>query len=178
MRIIAGEYRSRRLETLPGLTTRPTPDRLRESLFSILQPRLPGCRFVDAYAGSGAVGLEALSRGATHVVLIENHRAAFAMLEQNVCALQAQQRVTLVRAKVAGTLAAHLPADIVFADPPYEERREYDTILMALAATPPSLALVQHDARRTLPEETGLLRRVRVLRQGDNCVSFYEAAAP
>ena len=76
MRIIAGEYRSRKLRTVPGLDVRPTPDRLRETLFNVLAPRIAGTIFLDAYAGSGAVGIEALSRGAKRVILIERKHAA------------------------------------------------------------------------------------------------------
>jgi 16S rRNA (guanine966-N2)-methyltransferase len=83
MRVIAGEFRSRRLKALPGLATRPTPDRLREALFNVLAPDLEGSTFLDAYAGSGAVGIEALSRGAARAIFIESHRPAARLMQSN-----------------------------------------------------------------------------------------------
>src|SRR4051812_34228767 len=87
MRVIGGEFRSRKLISIPGLTTRPTPDRLRESLFNILQPRIEGAVFLDAYAGTGAVGIEALSRGAAHAIFIERSREAMDAIRENLSAL-------------------------------------------------------------------------------------------
>src|SRR5204863_657757 len=87
MRVIAGEFRSRRLKTLPGLALRPTPDRLREALFNVLAPRIEGATFLDAYAGSGAVGIEALSRGASHAIFLEKHPAAVRVLRENLVSL-------------------------------------------------------------------------------------------
>lgn len=171
MRVIAGEYRSRRLKSPPGLETRPTPDRLRESLFSILAPIIAGSVFVDAYAGCGAVGIEALSRGARCAVFIERSRAAINVLRDNLRALGAESRAQVIHGTVLTYLAAH-PADIVFLDPPYELEAEYEPAL-ARAAAP--LVIAQHAARLTLPESCGSLRRYRVLRQGDNALSFYRS---
>ena len=92
MRIIAGEFRSRRLKSLPGVNTRPTPDRLRETLFDILQTRIAGATFLDAYAGTGAVGIEALSRGATHAWFLEKNRAALEVIRDNIAALGLERR--------------------------------------------------------------------------------------
>lgn len=175
MRIIAGEFRSRRLQTLPGLDTRPTPDRLRESLFSILHPRLPGCVFIDAYAGSGAVGLEALSRGARRVVLLEKSRPAAAVLKENIASLGVTQQVDFRLGDVLKLLPQCLPADIVFLDPPYEQTPAYERCLEALAKQPPGLVIVQHAARQKLPEAVDSLRQSRTMRQGDNMLTFYEA---
>src|SRR5579875_1097426 len=101
MRVIAGRFRSRKLKSVPGLAVRPTPDRLRESLFSILAPRLDGAIFLDAYAGSGAVGIEALSRGAKHAVFIERNGHALAVLRENLAALQIREEATVVRGRAA-----------------------------------------------------------------------------
>src|SRR6202022_924009 len=84
MRVIAGEFRSRKLKALPGLDTRPTPDRLRETLFNILAPCVAGVTFLDAYAGTGAVGIEARSRGAAHAIFVEKNRAAVEIIRENL----------------------------------------------------------------------------------------------
>ncbi|HUB32186.1 MAG TPA: RsmD family RNA methyltransferase, partial [Bryobacteraceae bacterium] len=113
MRIIAGEFRSRRLKSLPGAATRPTPDRLRETLFDILQLRIAGARFADAYAGTGAVGIEALSRGAAHVGFLERSRPALDLIRENLAALGLENRSTVLAGPVQLTLARQF-ADIVF----------------------------------------------------------------
>lgn len=175
MRVIGGEFRSRRLKTIPGPDTRPTPDRLRETLFDILRPRVAGARFVDAYAGTGAVGIEALSRGAAHVVFLEKSRQAIEVIRQNVLSLGLADRVTIVAGPVVQALPRY-PADIVFLDPPYEQESEYTAALEVLGESPPPLVVVQHSSRCELPESAGALRRRRVLKQGDNVLSFFAPA--
>lgn len=172
MRVIAGEFRSRRLKSIPGLATRPTPDRLRETLFNILALRIEGATFLDAYAGTGAVGIEALSRGARHVFFLERSRPALETIRENLAALQAGARTTVVPGMVLLTLPRHT-ADIVFLDPPYDAEREYPAALELLAETPPRLTVVQHTVRLALGEAYGKLRRSRVVKQGDNALSFY-----
>ena len=93
MRVIGGEFRSRRLRSLPGLETRPTPDRMRETLFNVLATRIADCTFMDIYAGTGAVGIEALSRGARRCVFIEKSRAAVEVIRENLATLGLQSRV-------------------------------------------------------------------------------------
>jgi 16S rRNA (guanine966-N2)-methyltransferase len=177
MRIIAGEFRSRRLKSLPGADTRPTPDRLRETLFDILQTRIEGATFLDGYAGTGAVGLEALSRGASHAWFLEKSRPAVEIIRQNIATLGVERRATVVTGSAALTIARHR-AEIVFLDPPYEHQREYTAVLETLAATPPGLVVVQHSVRLAIPEDQGSLHRTRLLRQGDNALSFYAPAEP
>jgi 16S rRNA (guanine966-N2)-methyltransferase len=172
MRVIAGEFRSRRLKSIPGGATRPTPDRLRETLFDILQTRIHGAIFLDGYAGTGAVGIEALSRGASHAFFLERNRAAIEAIRENLAALNIERRATVVTGPVLLTIARH-EANIVFLDPPYELEREYAGALEALAAKPPELTIVQHSIRLALPEEQGLLEKTRVVKQGDNALSFY-----
>jgi 16S rRNA (guanine(966)-N(2))-methyltransferase RsmD len=173
MRIIAGEFRSRKLKSVPGLDVRPTPDRMRESLFNILAPRLAGTVFVDAYAGSGAVGLEAFSRGAKRVILIEKKQGALEVIRENVATLGiGKESVSVVRGQ-ASLLLANFPADIVFLDPPYELEAEYPSCLNILADMPCEIAIAQHPSRLTLAEEYGRLRKTRVVKQGDNSLSFY-----
>lgn len=174
MRVIAGRFRSRRLKSVPGVSVRPTPDRLREALFSVLTPRLPGAIFLDAYAGSGAVGIEALSRGAKHAVLIERSAKALQVLRENLSTLGIDSEATIVRGSAA-VLLHNYPCDIAFLDPPYEQVGEYADSLNALAATPVELAIAQHPSRLVLEEQYGRFQKVRVLRQGDNSLSFYEA---
>jgi len=175
MRIIGGEYRSRRIQTIRGLEVRPTPDRLREALFNVLASRLEGCAFIDAYAGCGAVGIEALSRGARHVIFIEAKRAAADRIRKNLASLGISCGFE-IRNTRAARLLANLDADIVFLDPPYGSDEEYDAALEALAGNPSPLVIVQHDSRRQLADRYGPLGRTRALRQGDNSLSFYEPA--
>lgn len=172
MRVIGGEFRSRLLKSLPGLDVRPTPDRLREALFNVLAQRIAGAVFADLYAGTGAVGIEALSRGAARAVFVEQNRAAMAVIRHNLKSLGLEARADLRQGKAAA-LAPKLDADIVFLDPPYRLRREYETVLAALGGRPPELVIVQHDVHTPLAESYGALRRVRILRQGDNCLSFF-----
>jgi 16S rRNA (guanine(966)-N(2))-methyltransferase RsmD len=175
MRIIAGEFRSRRLKSIPGAATRPTPDRLRETLFDILGPSIAGATFLDAYAGTGAVGIEALSRGAAHAIFLERHRGALEAIRQNLASLGVERRVTVVAGPVLVTLPKY-SADIVFLDPPYDLEREYAAVLELLAENPPAIAVVQHSSRQALADVHGVLRRTRIIRQGDNALSFYAAA--
>ncbi|HLK64756.1 MAG TPA: 16S rRNA (guanine(966)-N(2))-methyltransferase RsmD [Bryobacteraceae bacterium] len=172
MRVIAGEFRSRRLKSVPGDATRPTPDRLRETLFDILGQRIEGATFLDAYAGTGAVGIEALSRGARHAFFLEKSRGAVETIRENLASLQLESRATVVAGPVLLTIERH-PAGIVFLDPPYTSEREYPAVLELLGSSPPELTLVQHSSRLQLPESAGGLRRTRVVKQGDNALSFY-----
>ncbi len=172
MRVIAGEFRSRRLKSIPGDGTRPTPDRLRETLFDILGPRIEGTTLLDAYAGTGAVGIEALSRGARHAFFLEKNRTAVETIRENLASLKVESRATVVVGPVLLTIARH-PASIVFLDPPYDLEREYAAALELIAANPPELTVVQHSIRQSLPAEHGSLRRTRVVKQGENALSFY-----
>ena len=168
MRVIAGEFRSRKLKTLPGLETRPTPDRLRESLFNILAPRIQDVTFVDAYAGTGAVGIEALSRGAARAIFIERSKAAAEVIRENLRALNLTDRSEVLEGRVLQYLP-HRRADIVFLDPPYDDRKEYETIGVASA----DLVIAQHSSHFKLP---GYPNRTltRTVKQGDNTLSFFE----
>lgn len=175
MRVIAGEFRSRRLLSLPGLETRPTPDRLRETLFSIIGPSIEGKVFVDAYAGTGSVGIEAVSRGAGQAILIESSRAAIELIRQNIAALKIEPRTRVVQAQAAACVGELSTADIVFADPPYTAVGEYDVFFEALRAAAPPLTIVQHPVRLVLENEYGGPRLTRMLKQGENALSFYKS---
>jgi 16S rRNA (guanine(966)-N(2))-methyltransferase RsmD len=176
MRVIAGELRSRRLKSIPGDATRPTPDRLRETLFNILAPRMAGATFLDAYAGTGAVGIEALSRGARHAFFLERNRRALEAIRENLASLGLEHRATVV-AGPALTTMGRTAADIVFLDPPYDLEREYAAALELLGEGPPALVVAQHSVRLAMAEAYGALQRTRTVKQGDNALSFFAVCA-
>lgn len=183
MRVIAGTYRSRPLVAPRGMQTRPTSDRLRETLFNILAPRMEGSRFVDLYAGTGAVGIEALSRGAEHVWFAEDAKAALAALRKNLAELKITQGFTLEDRGV-GALLQRLsraqPVNVVFLDPPYEAENEYTGTLnffgsergrSLLAAG--AMVIAEHTSKMKLAERYGALVKSRSLKQGDAALSFF-----
>jgi 16S rRNA (guanine(966)-N(2))-methyltransferase RsmD len=172
MRVIAGTFRSRRLESIPGDATRPTPDRVREALFNILQARIEGASFVDAYAGTGAVGIEALSRGAAHAWFLERDRRALDAIRKNLGSLGVERRATILAGKVLVTLD-RCPAGIVFLDPPYDMQDEYTGALQLLGEKPPVLTIAQHSVHLKLKDAYGALHRTRMVKHGDNALSFY-----
>ena len=183
MRVIAGIYRSRVLKAPDGLATRPTSDRLRETLFNVLAPCIQGAAILDLYAGSGAVGIEALSRGAERVVFVERAQAALAVLRGNLEKLGisagAQVRVSSAAAFLRGAKSGGF--GIVFLDPPYDAVDEYANTLDLLGgATAALLALdalviAEHRRKEKLKECYGSLVRKRLLEQGDAALSFYGA---
>jgi 16S rRNA (guanine(966)-N(2))-methyltransferase RsmD len=181
MRVIAGKYGSRRIATLRGAALRPTSDRLRETLFDILQTRIEGSFFVDGYAGTGAVGIEALSRGARAVVFLEKHRASVALIRRNLEALGVTAGAEILAGDVVanlGELAAQgEPADILFFDPPYRETQEYERVLEALAESPlvaaHTLLIFEREKKHALPAAHGSLTRVRTAVQGDAALDFF-----
>jgi 16S rRNA (guanine(966)-N(2))-methyltransferase RsmD len=175
MRIIAGTFKGRRLDApdWPGL--RPTSDRLRETLFNVLAPRIVGARFLDAYAGTGAVGIEALSRGASHVTFVERDPRAARLIEQNLARCGVQDRYAIIRAGFAGA-AQRLtdPFQILFLDPPYGAG-ELIAALGAAAAlvAGDALLIVEHATRDKAPDAVGGLSRRRELVQGDSALAFF-----
>jgi 16S rRNA (guanine966-N2)-methyltransferase len=175
MRVIGGEFRSRKIKAPTGDSVRPTPDRLREALFNILSHRIADAVFMDAYAGSGSVGIEALSRGAKKTIFIEKSRTAMRALLDNIATLGIRNRCE-VYPDSASTIITRFEADIVFLDPPYPREAEYVRCLEALGGQPRPLVVVQHASKFTgqLKEQYGSLRRVRLVSQGDNTLSFYE----
>jgi 16S rRNA (guanine(966)-N(2))-methyltransferase RsmD len=188
MRVIAGTFRSRQLSAPRGMRTRPTSDRLRETLFNILAPRIDGCRFVDLYAGTGAVGIEALSRGAEHVWFAENAEPALAALRQNLSALKISSGFTLEDRGVGATLQRlgklPKPVDLVFLDPPYEAENEYTGTLNFFGSVrgrtilaPHGLVIAEHCSKVKLAMHYGALEHTRLLKQGDAALSFFSVAA-
>jgi 16S rRNA (guanine966-N2)-methyltransferase len=172
MRIIGGEFRSRRLQSLPGTDVRPTSDKMRETLFNILGTSIDGVVFLDAFAGTGAVGIEALSRGARHAVFIEKDRNAANLIKTNIAALEIGARARVIQGSAALYLEK-IDADIVFIDPPYPKEREYQAAFDALESKSPELVIVQHSVRFALGDEQGPWRRTRIVKQGENALSFF-----
>jgi len=181
MRIIAGEYRGRVIKSPTGTRTRPTSDRLRETLFNVLAPRIDNANFMDLCAGSGAIGMEALSRGAAFVTFVDRSRRACALIEENLDLLDIDESRTEVLANSAENFVGrnHKRSwDIVFYDPPYET--DYSFVLYEFGASESRLLatdgvmIAEHHTKNTLPDVAGSLRRWRVLKQGETSLSFYE----
>ena len=194
MRVIAGKYRSRRLQALRGTALRPSSDRLRETLFNVLGPAIEGSLFLDLFAGSGAVGVEALSRGARGAIFVENHPAGAALISRNLASLGIPTAAQMASRKTfAGTAeilrmnamealerlargGAHV--DFVFADPPYANARACEDVLAFLGESDllarSGLLVAEHRRNRDLPAIAGHLERTRVLEQGDTALSFYK----
>ena len=183
MRVIAGHYRSRALSAPAGWDTRPTSDRLRETLFNVLAPRIEGAVFIDLYAGSGAVGIEAISRGAREVIFVEQAQPAIKAIRANLAALGIREGYVLEPRGVAESLkrltSAARAANILFLDPPYNRAAEYDLALGFLGGhcrpllAPGAAVVAEHSKSSNLGERYGELFRYRVLKQGDAALSFY-----
>jgi 16S rRNA (guanine966-N2)-methyltransferase len=173
VRIVAGEWGGRRIAAPPGRATRPTRDRVREAWMSAVAPHLPGARVLDLFAGSGALGLEALSRGARHAVFVEQAPAALRVLGENVAALGAAERVRIVRGD-AVRYASGLDAgdfDLAFADPPYGEGLAA-AVAEAFVRVPfAALLCIEHGAADRLPE----IADARARRYGDSWLTFLPA---
>jgi 16S rRNA (guanine(966)-N(2))-methyltransferase RsmD len=176
MRVIGGEFRSRAIKSLPGLDVRPTPDRLREALFNILAPRIEGVVFADLYAGTGAVGIEALSQGAARAIFIEQKYAAAKAIRENLRSLGIEGRADVRQGRVTAMIP-RLDAGIVFLDPPYPLENEYEAALSLLGEKLPPLVIAQHPPRLKLADRYGDLHRARLVKHGDNALSFYEPGA-
>lgn len=185
MRVIAGSHGGRRLRAPAGRAVRPTPDRVREALFSALGP-LDGLAVLDLYAGSGALGIEALSRGAARLVLVERSRAALTVLRDNLEALELAPRATVIAADVAQARAGvlrHGPYELILADPPYADAASgrVSAALSRLLAAPapmPGARLVLEHAKRDAPPTLEGWETGRTRRYGDTALSFYRWADP
>jgi 16S rRNA (guanine(966)-N(2))-methyltransferase RsmD len=194
LRVIAGQYRSRRLQTLRGTALRPSSDRLRETLFNILGTAVEGAVFVDLFAGSGAVGIEALSRGARGAIFVENHSAGATLIARNLASLGIPIAAKVASGKTfAGSAeilrmdamdalerldkgSAHI--DLVYLDPPYANTRAYQEILEFLGESEllrrGGSVIAEHRRKTDLPAIAGHLERARVVEQGDTALSFYK----
>ena len=184
LRVIAGKYRSRTLRSLKGQMLRPTSDRLRETLFNILGAQVSGSTFVDLYAGTGAVGIEALSRGARHAIFVEQHAPAVVLIRRNLDSLEIGAEAEVIGADVARAIerleARRVHAQFIFLDPPYAADGEYESTLETLGESsivaPEARVIVEHLRKRELPERAGDLELARVVEQGDAALSFYRLA--
>lgn len=182
MRVIGGQYRSRLLVAPPGSGTRPTSDRLRETLFNVLATRVADARVADLYAGSGAVGIEALSRGAAWSHFVERAPAALQALRKNIATLGLGGQVTVEERAVAKALAdleRQGKFSLIFLDPPYEAAEDYASTLSRIAQrheallAPEAIVIAEHAKRSPAAEHYGSLVRYRLLEQGDAALSFY-----
>lgn len=185
MRVIAGTYRSRVLKSLRGVTLRPTSDRLRETLFNVLGASVAGSRFLDLFAGTGAIGIEALSRGAAEAVFVENHRPAAALIRRNLASLGIESGAMVLAMDALRALEKLSPRakrestafDFIFLDPPYAAAKDYSRVLEFLGSAnllaPSGIVIAEHRHNFDLPQEVGVMRRYRILKQGDAALSFY-----
>jgi 16S rRNA (guanine(966)-N(2))-methyltransferase RsmD len=191
LRIIAGKYRGRNLKSPPSLEVRPTSDRLRETLFNVIAPRIEGMNFLDLCAGSGAVGIEALSRGARHATFVDQSRRMCSLIKANLdlCRVEEEESEVVqseahdyLRRVIAQQHRNFDPSDIVFFDPPYDD--DYLPILGTFGAnasnllTKSGLLIVEHHHKNELKDETGSIIRSRILKQGDSALSFYQVSDP
>jgi 16S rRNA (guanine(966)-N(2))-methyltransferase RsmD len=179
VRIVAGALKGRRLVAPAGRHVRPTTDGLRETLFNVLQDRVREARVLDGYAGTGAIGLEALSRGAATVTFIERDRAALTALDKNVAACRVQSACAIIRVdflRGAAALAqSRTEFDLVVIDPPYEDPDLGRAVeVAAMLIDPTGLLVVEHARRRALAPAAGALKRVRQVTAGDSSLTFYE----
>jgi len=180
-----------------GMGTRPTSDRLRETLFNIIAPRVDGCRFADLYAGTGAVGIEALSRGAAHVWFAEKAEPALAAIRSNLMVLKIARGFTVEErgtgallerfmknaqkaADVSGPLRESDLLDLIYLDPPWEAEAEYTATLHLLGSArgskllaPDALVIAEHGSKAQLAARFGELVQTRTLKQGDAALTFY-----
>ena len=187
MRVIAGEYRSRQLKSLNTSNLRPTSDRLRETLFNVLSPDISGAHFLDLFAGTGAIGIEALSRGAQDVLFVEHHAAAAKLIRENLNALNIRRGASVLAMDAQRALeklqkrqiqqAQPFAYDFIFLDPPYAAAEQYLKVMNFLSTAPfvapGTVVIAEHTHKFELPEEFSHLKRVRILKQGDVVLSFY-----
>jgi len=182
VRVIAGKYKSRKLLAPPGTDTRPTSDRLRETLFSVVSFSVPGSVWLDLFAGTGAIGIEAISRGARMAYFVESSPRAARAIRENLAALKiGEEEAEIMEREAAVALrrleSREISCDFCYLDPPYRKMGDYEQILNLLAQspllTPESLVIAEHDKHFDPGDAFGALQRRRTLRQGDAMLSFY-----
>src|ERR1700739_2314043 len=190
MRIVAGKFRSRLLKSPKGMGLRPTSDKLRETLFNVLGELVVDARFVDLFAGTGAVGIEELSRGAREAIFVEKHPPAVALIKKNLESLEIREGALVLKSDalqalkqiVEAPMAARARINMLFLDPPYAEREQYASVLKLLGTAnflaENAVVIAEHQHSLDLPETFGKLERVRVLRQGDAALSFFRFRLP
>jgi 16S rRNA (guanine(966)-N(2))-methyltransferase RsmD len=181
VRVISGKYRGRKLKGPVGLELRPTGDRLKETLFNILGTDVAGSVVLDVFGGTGAIGIEALSRGASETVFVESAEAGYRLIRKNLdlCGITIGYRILLQDVFTALRFLARqgFKANIVFFDPPYSWEPYRDLLELVFnkeLLAFPSRVIVEHHRKAVLPESGNGYRIVRIVRQGDHCLSFYE----
>ena len=181
MRVISGKCRGRRLKGPEGMDVRPTGDRLKETLFNVFGPGVADAVILDVFGGTGAIGIEALSRGAREAVFIENADAGCRLIRHNLelCGIKTGYRI--MQEDVFGAMRflarQGFKANIVFFDPPYDWKPYRDLLeitFMRNLLAKPSRVVIEHHRKAVLPESGAGYRRSRILRQGDHCLTFYE----
>ena len=181
MRVIAGRLKGRRLDGPRWEGLRPTSDALRETLFNILGTRVAGARVLDGHAGTGALGIEAISRGAAHVTFVDHDRRALALVARNLARCGVTGGYAIVAASVTSVVGrAVAPAfDLILLDPPYAREAPDDLLASAgEVVSPGGLVVLEHAWRDTAPARAGRLVRTRQVRAGDSALAFFEIAAP
>jgi 16S rRNA (guanine966-N2)-methyltransferase len=179
MRVIAGSLKGRKLKSPTWDGLRPTSDKLRETLFNVIGPRVVGARVIDGYAGTGAIGIEALSRGAAHVTFVESDRRAQTLISENLRSCGIESGYTMVRSTVErawSTLVADpafAPFDLILLDPPYDQPAGETLAGADRLLAPVGWVVLEHARRTVLPDHTGRLDRVRDLRSGDSALAIY-----
>src|SRR5437588_894522 len=181
MRVIAGKYKSRKLMAPEGMDTRPTSDRLRETLFNVVAPSVPDSVWLDLFAGTGAIGIEALSRGARSVYFVESAKRAARTIRENLKSLGIDEGFEVIEREAATALrmldSQAVSCNFCFLDPPYRKMGDYEQVLGFLSQSrllaPGSVAIAEHDKHFDPGEAFGSLRRQRKLQQGDAVLSFY-----
>jgi 16S rRNA (guanine966-N2)-methyltransferase len=184
MRVIAGSLKGRKLDTPTWEGIRPTSDKLRETLFNVVAQRVPEARVLDAYAGTGAIGIEALSRGAAHVTFVDDDLLSVKLIERNLARCGVSDRYVIIRARLGGATPAKLLGppmgslgsfDLAVLDPPYDEQDLTASIAsVEPLVAPRGLLVLEHARKRSSPVSVGTLSRARVLNSGDSALSFYE----
>jgi 16S rRNA (guanine(966)-N(2))-methyltransferase RsmD len=177
MRIISGRYKSRRLKGAPVAGIRPTSDKLNETIFNVLGAEVQGSVFLDGCAGTGGIGIEALSRGAQTVYFIEQSKKACRIIRENLRSLGIQEGYKILEMDLIKGLERCLRDgvhfDIAFLDPPYEHEDLHHVALEHFAGAPAGLLIIEHSKRKDLPDFAGGLEKIRSLVQGDARLAFY-----
>jgi 16S rRNA (guanine966-N2)-methyltransferase len=175
MRVIAGSLKGRRLKAPSWNGLRPTSDKLRETLFNVLATRMPGARVLDGYAGTGALGIEALSRGAAHVTFIERDRRAQALIAENLAHCGIADGYAIIRASVDRALTElhGRVFDVVLLDPPYDQQPDAIIAAAGERLAEDGVLVLEHARRRPAPERAGRLERTREIISGDSALSLY-----
>ncbi|HXD74927.1 MAG TPA: 16S rRNA (guanine(966)-N(2))-methyltransferase RsmD [Vicinamibacterales bacterium] len=176
MRVIAGSLKGRTLDAPTWDGLRPTSDKLRETLFNVLAPRIQGARVLDGYAGTGAVGIEALSRGAAHVTFVERDRRAAALIASNLQKCGISDGYVIIQTSVLQAidrLRNDSAFDVILLDPPYASDFHEALPHVGDIVKPDGVVILEHARRSSAPPAEGRLVRVRELRSGDSVLTFY-----